>query len=121
MGEVLDVPYGGDKGATMQALVEAVGMVRVLSAMASRVRGVVRGVQPQRAAGRRRAVNEHAEPFEPGVPDVAQDEAVLASIRRRRGQALLLEAYEGPCAISGCDAPAALEAAHIVPYDQGGT
>jgi hypothetical protein len=45
---------------------------------------------------------------------------VFSSIVQRRGQALfrarLLEAYDGRCAISGTDAEAALEAAHVVPY-----
>ena len=45
---------------------------------------------------------------------------VVASIVRRRGQpefrGLLLDAYGGTCAISGCDAEAALEACHIRPY-----
>ena len=44
----------------------------------------------------------------------------LASIVRRRGQrefrAALLRAYDGKCAITGCDAQPALEAAHIIPY-----
>lgn len=44
----------------------------------------------------------------------------IASIVRRRGQAAfrdaLLKAYEGRCAITGCDAAPALEAAHITPY-----
>lgn len=45
---------------------------------------------------------------------------VLAQIVRRRGQQefreRLLAAYNGRCAITGCDAIDALEAAHIVPY-----
>lgn len=45
---------------------------------------------------------------------------VLAQIVRRRGQQefreKLLVAYGGRCAITGCDAIEALEAAHIVPY-----
>lgn len=45
---------------------------------------------------------------------------VLAEIVRRRGQQefreKLLVAYGGRCAITGCDAVEALEAAHIVPY-----
>ena len=45
---------------------------------------------------------------------------VVASVVRRRGQpefrSALLEAYGGRCAISGCDAEAALEACHIRPY-----
>jgi putative restriction endonuclease len=47
-------------------------------------------------------------------------ERVLASIVRRRGQIQfreqLLDAYEGRCMLSGCDASEALEAAHIIPY-----
>jgi len=45
---------------------------------------------------------------------------VEKSIAVRRGQPRfredLLAAYEGKCAITGCDAVAALEAAHITPY-----
>lgn len=45
---------------------------------------------------------------------------VVTSIVRRRGQPefrrLLLDSYGGTCAISGCDAEAALEACHIRPY-----
>ncbi len=44
---------------------------------------------------------------------------------RRRGQqsfrAALLAAYGSRCAISGCDAVEALEAAHIVPYRGAGS
>lgn len=47
-------------------------------------------------------------------------ERVLAQIVRRRGQQefreKLLDAYGRRCAITGCDAAEALEAAHIVPY-----
>lgn len=47
-------------------------------------------------------------------------EKVLAAITRRRGQPgfrkMMLSAYEGRCAVTGCDAPAALEAAHVTPY-----
>ncbi len=47
-------------------------------------------------------------------------ERVLAQIVRRRGQQefreKLLEAYGRRCAITGCDAVEALEAAHIIPY-----
>ena len=45
---------------------------------------------------------------------------VYRQIVARSGQpgfrAALLEAYQGRCAITGCDAPAALEAAHLRPY-----
>ena len=66
---------------------------------------------------------------EDGASDPATDylegfaderEFAVASVVRRRGQPefrkALLAAYGGTCAISGCDAQAALEAAHIVPY-----
>ena len=54
----------------------------------------------------------------PGAYD--QRQKAIAEIVRRRGQAKfrrpLLDAYRGRCAISGCDAVEALEAAHIAPY-----
>lgn len=44
----------------------------------------------------------------------------IAEVVRRRGQAKfrkkLLEVYSGVCAVTGCDAIEALEAAHITPY-----
>lgn len=63
-------------------------------------------------------------------PDTSQEEIpdsdydarirVLAEIARRQGQpafrARLLAAYGGRCAITGCDVPDALEAAHLRPY-----
>lgn len=45
----------------------------------------------------------------------------LAAIVRRQGQPefrqRLIQIYSGRCAISGCDAVQALEAAHIIPYN----
>jgi hypothetical protein len=57
--------------------------------------------------------------FDPlNVTDARQ--RVLAAIVRRRGQAdfraKLIEAYNGRCAMTGCDAVDALEAAHIIAY-----
>jgi hypothetical protein len=53
-----------------------------------------------------------------GIAD-ARDR-VLSSIVRRRGQPAfrqhLLAAYEGRCAITGCNLEPVLEAAHIIPY-----
>jgi putative restriction endonuclease len=47
-------------------------------------------------------------------------ERVNRVINRRRGRpafrAKLLEAYSHRCAVTGCDCPDALEAAHIIPY-----
>jgi hypothetical protein len=49
------------------------------------------------------------------------EDLVLRQIVQRRGQPLfraqLIEAYGGQCAVTGCDTEAALEAAHILPYD----
>ena len=51
-------------------------------------------------------------------PEAAQE--IWDSVRRRQGQdkfrSALLRAYEGRCAISGCNVEPALEAAHIRPY-----
>lgn len=60
-----------------------------------------------------------AEAFDPtSAEDVA--ERIDRSIKLRRGQPefrqSLLAAYGGRCAITGCDADAVLEAAHIVAY-----
>lgn len=45
---------------------------------------------------------------------------VMAAITQRQGQPqfrkALFEAYEGRCALAGCDVECALEAAHILPY-----
>lgn len=48
------------------------------------------------------------------------EKKIQASIWQRRGQPrfrrYLMELYEGKCAISACNAPEALEAAHIIPH-----
>jgi hypothetical protein len=54
--------------------------------------------------------------------DTLEDERrrTLASVVQRQGQEdfrrALLRAYNGRCAISGCDVESALQAAHIIPY-----
>ncbi|MGY2285142.1 HNH endonuclease [Pseudomonas gingeri] len=63
--------------------------------------------------------SEQATGFDP--TDVADArKRITASIVRRRGQPAfrkaLLEAYGGACAITGCNLPDVLEAAHIHPY-----
>ena len=56
------------------------------------------------------------------VPESMEDarRRIEATIVLRQGQGAfrdsLLEAYGCRCAISGCDVPEALEAAHIIPY-----
>lgn len=75
------------------------------------------------AGAMRRAVGTAAL-VDPGEFNVANLEDLrqrtAAQIVRRRGQLQfrrkLLDLYGGRCAISGCDAPDALEAAHIVGY-----
>ncbi len=59
------------------------------------------------------------EPFDPkDLPDGRR--TVMAAIVRRQGQGpfrdSLLCAYGSTCAITGCDVPEVLEAAHIVPF-----
>lgn len=58
---------------------------------------------------------------EPGLPiEYDNRDHVLSIVAVRRGQGSfrnrLLEAYQGRCCVTGCDVPAALEAAHIIPY-----
>ncbi|RSV39485.1 HNH endonuclease [Sphingomonas sp. ABOLE] len=57
--------------------------------------------------------------FDPGSVEDAR-EATLGAIRRRQGQAKfradLMDAYDGRCAVTGCQYAPLLEAAHIHPY-----
>lgn len=56
--------------------------------------------------------------------DTSPAEFVRRSIRLRRGQAAfrdaLLDAYEGSCAVTRSTARPVLEAAHIIPFSEGG-
>jgi len=56
--------------------------------------------------------------------DGPRDVFVQRAIRLRRGQAQfraqLMKAYDGACAVTGSTAHAVLEAAHIVPFAEGG-
>lgn len=58
-------------------------------------------------------------PFDPAAL-ADERKRVVAGIVRRQGQpafrSLLLDAYQGTCAITGCRVEPVLEAAHIVPY-----
>ena len=91
---------------------------------AKRERAVTRGEEDlddeanQFLASAAQQLNE-AGAFDPsGVADAR--ERVLSSIVRRRGQPAfrhrLLAAYNGKCAITGCDVEAVLDASHIVSY-----
>lgn len=61
-------------------------------------------------------------PFGDFDPNAEQDSRlrVIAAVHRRQGaprfRKALLHAYQGRCAMTQYDAPAALEAAHIIPY-----
>lgn len=59
------------------------------------------------------------EDFDP-TKSTDQRQTAIAAVVRRRGQPRfrrgLLDAYRSKCAITGCDAVEALEAAHIAPY-----
>jgi hypothetical protein len=65
------------------------------------------------------AATENATFFDTDDETDARDH-ILQTIVRRRGQEAfrreLLHEYEGQCAVTGCNALAALEAAHILPY-----
>jgi HNH endonuclease len=61
----------------------------------------------------------------PSVPDALDDtdarrRRITRDVVARQGQAqfrdALIRAYDGRCAVTGCDSPYALEAAHIRPY-----
>jgi hypothetical protein len=57
---------------------------------------------------------------QPSLSEGEEVDRVLRAIIQRRGQPAfrerLMAAYKGECAVTGCDASAALEAAHIRPY-----
>jgi hypothetical protein len=67
---------------------------------------------------------KNSELFNPKTPKDGR-EHIIAAIVRRRGQPefrrKLLKIYHSRCAITGSDAEAALEAAHILPYNGVGT
>jgi predicted restriction endonuclease len=57
--------------------------------------------------------------FDPADVVDARERTLIAIVRRRGQPAFrqaLLAAYQGRCAVTGCDAEPVLEAAHIVPY-----
>lgn len=60
-----------------------------------------------------------AENFDPSSVDDDR-KRILCAIAQRRGQPAfrkaLIQRYRGACAVTGCNAVAALEAAHIIPY-----
>ncbi|SCG45885.1 HNH endonuclease [Micromonospora zamorensis] len=79
----------------------------------------VRAVQPVEADRLAKILDEARAPEPEGLPEGRRRR--LAQVTARQGQAdfrrQLIEAYQGRCAISGCGVEAALQAAHIEPYD----
>lgn len=140
VGEALDIPYAGEKTRMMRSLVESVGASWDPGTMASKLtpsggggnistpafEALFRGLQNQPVAQRRVQSNQNRGPFEwESAPSQRDDLLAMRAIRIRAGQpkfrSMLLEAYKGRCAVTGTDAAAALEAAHVVPYGTGGT
>lgn len=83
---------------------------------------LINGVPGRLAAGFPSEPEAQAWSDEPFDPDGVKDDRdrALAEVAAREGadrfRQAVLEAYGGRCAISGFDAPQALEAAHIYPY-----
>lgn len=137
VSEALDVPYE-NKVATMRAMIESVGVRWNATTMASENTpsagagnistpafvALLEGLSSQPAARRRRQLRPGGRATKL-VPDASDDLRTLRAVQERRGQptfrANLLSAYGNRCALTGCDAIAALEAAHIKPYANDGT
>ena len=138
VAELLGLPYSG-KVTTMTAVLAHYGIAwdAVRHSSTETLRGG--GGNLRREAFEDLFSAIHQDPRTAAVAEVAsgtpfngepdnpwrEDQLVLRAIRTRRGQPrfrqLLLEAYEGRCAATDCDAPAALEAAHIVRHSESGT
>lgn len=85
-----------------------------------------RQLQPDAAHDRARAgaAPPIVENFNPGEVADRRDRQIVEVVRRRgqaKFRAALLAAYDGKCAVTGCNAVDALEAAHISPYRGGQT
>ncbi|MEV4479081.1 HNH endonuclease [Micromonospora coxensis] len=79
----------------------------------------VRGLLPQESELLMEALDRHRAPEPESLPEGRRRR--LAEVTARQGQSefrrKLMVAYGGRCAITGCDTEAALQAAHISPYD----
>ena len=59
------------------------------------------------------------EDFDPSAVSDHREKQIAAVVRRRgqgKFRSALIDIYNGECVITGCNAPEALEAAHISPY-----
>jgi hypothetical protein len=114
-GEVIYVPYDPGKHGVWEVYID-----RSASTKSSRrVRKLEMGTIAESIRIAEDASDEQdVDDF--GSEKDMRDRAVRAIVARRGQQAFrrrLLEAYEGRCAISGCDVEAVLEAAHIASYN----
>ncbi|MDH6462763.1 hypothetical protein M2302_002944 [Micromonospora sp. A200] len=79
----------------------------------------VRAMQPGESDNLAKILTGRRAPEPEGLPEGRRRR--LAEVTARQGQAdfrrRLLTAYDGRCAITGCDVEAVLQAAHISPYD----
>lgn len=116
----LDYYEGLPRGSKLRTIRDIVASFREIAQQATQPKSAD-GLAPEqrksfvRQAHRLQAAGE----FDPAnVKD--SRERTIAAIVRRQGQPAfrdkLLNLYDARCAISGCDVPATLEAAHIVPY-----
>ncbi|WP_353957093.1 HNH endonuclease signature motif containing protein [uncultured Ornithinimicrobium sp.] len=138
VAEAMDIPYAG-KVRTVRAILESLGVEWNATTMASETtrsegggnistpgfQALLTALENSPRAQPRRRLNQGRAPFPPPDPGASQDTEAWRALRVRRGQrrfrASLLQAYGGRCAVTGCDAEATLEAAHITPYGEGGT
>lgn len=131
IGPILGVQeYGPNKVRHMQTILESVAIpwnsARHSSDEADNPGGNVtkEAYQDLLAALQRQAAEEEEVEDRRAPSHDPSAEFVQRSIRLRRGQARfrdgLLRAYNGTCAVTGSTARAVLEAAHIVPFAEGG-
>ncbi|MFG2102508.1 HNH endonuclease [Micromonospora echinaurantiaca] len=128
-GVIWDEPYqqaGGSKPQWRVPIRWDHELTRFLLADEQAVPGVpatsvrrVRGLREEEVERLTDALDGRRAPEPQGLPEGRRRR--LAEITARQGQPdfrrRLLEAYGGRCAITGCDTEAALQAAHISPYD----
>ncbi|MGO1738109.1 MAG: HNH endonuclease [Actinomycetaceae bacterium] len=121
--EVLGLAVEAATGRPMDATLLSAGATVTNQALQVIIDGViehgVRGRLDAQATPIEELAEERAEEFDPsGMADERTRQ--LARVARREGQdrfrTALLDAYGARCAISGYDAPAVLEAAHIYPH-----
>lgn len=119
---------GGGGNITEKAFValrDGLSKDATLSQAASARRSERHFVRDRGNGGQGRRTIARGRPFVAGLPSRSDDLRVLRALLIRRGQpqfrANLLAAYSGRCAVTACGVGEVLEAAHVVPYRDGGT